>query len=188
MKSAAKAIPLIWGSAIFIGSVFSGCSTAEKSRPEDSIRSIMSDVDSLVGKSEYLATPYVTAGDRLYMIGTQDGKFPDLGWHVAGEMGGVWDHPIKLLDGFTAAIVLDGKTWCLDQADAFVNYPFANKHIFHVAGTGLRIERFQYVPDGQEAVLVEYTLINESAQNKKIDFQWTALTDLRPTWLGNEPA
>src|SRR5436190_233388 len=34
--------------------------------------------------------PYVTAGDRTYLIGTQDGNFPDMGSHVAGEMGGLW--------------------------------------------------------------------------------------------------
>ncbi len=27
--------------------------------------------------------PYVTAGDRAYLIGTQDGNFPDLGEHLA---------------------------------------------------------------------------------------------------------
>jgi glycogen debranching enzyme len=141
-------------------------------------------VDSLVGTSEYRGTPYVTAGDRLYMIGTQDGKFPELGWHIEGEMGGIWGHPIKLLDGFTAAIAVDGKTWCLDQAEAFVNYPFANKHIFRSTEMAVRVERFQYVPDGQEAILVEYTFINEGAKDQKIDFEWTAYTDLRPTWLG----
>jgi hypothetical protein len=26
--------------------------------------------------------PYVTAGDRTYLIGTQDGNFPDMGQHV----------------------------------------------------------------------------------------------------------
>ena len=31
--------------------------------------------------------PYVTAGDRTYLIGTQDGEFPDLGVHVPGERG-----------------------------------------------------------------------------------------------------
>jgi len=41
--------------------------------------------------------PYVTAGDRTYLIGTQDGNFPDMGEHVPGEMGGLWLHPIKLL-------------------------------------------------------------------------------------------
>jgi hypothetical protein len=29
----------------------------------------------------------------------EDGTFPPLGWHTKGEMGGVWMHPIKLLDG-----------------------------------------------------------------------------------------
>ncbi|HEX6434147.1 MAG TPA: hypothetical protein VFZ87_07880, partial [Gemmatimonadales bacterium] len=40
--------------------------------------------------------PYAAAGDRAYLIGTQDGNFPDLGEHVAGEMGGLWVQPIKL--------------------------------------------------------------------------------------------
>ena len=44
--------------------------------------------------------PYLTAGDKTYIIGTQDGNFPDLGGHTPGEMGGVWNHLIKLLDGF----------------------------------------------------------------------------------------
>ena len=43
---------------------------------------------------------YLTAGDRTYIVGTQDGNFPDLGSHVKGEMGGVWMQPIKLMDGF----------------------------------------------------------------------------------------
>ena len=48
--------------------------------------------------------PYVTAGDRTYLIGTQDGNFPDMGEHVPGEMGGLWLHPIKLMDGFWATV------------------------------------------------------------------------------------
>src|SRR5262245_10473379 len=48
--------------------------------------------------------PYVAAGDRTYIIGTQDGNFPDLGRHVEGEMGGLWLHPIKLLDGYWARL------------------------------------------------------------------------------------
>ena len=184
MKLNLSYTPLLCGLGTLLSSVFLGCSTAEKKPTEATVSSLMSGVDSLVGKSEYLNTPFVTAGDRLYMIGTQDGKFPDVGWHVEGEMGGIWDHPIKLLDGFTAAISQNGKTWCLDQAETFVNYPFANKHIFKSAETGLRVERFQYVPDGQEAVFVEYSFMNETSEDKKIDFTWTAYTDLRPTWLG----
>jgi len=61
---------------------------------------VLQHAPALSGRSEYRASPYVTAGNRLYAVGHQDGRFPALGWHVPGEMGGIWDHPIKLFDGF----------------------------------------------------------------------------------------
>lgn len=42
---------------------------------------------------------YVAAGERACIIGTTDGDFPPLGWHIKGQMGGVWAYPLKLLDG-----------------------------------------------------------------------------------------
>jgi hypothetical protein len=42
---------------------------------------------------------YVSAGDRAYVMGFQDGRFYAQGWHVTGEMGGVWTQPLKLVDG-----------------------------------------------------------------------------------------
>ncbi|MEL6805472.1 MAG: glycogen debranching protein, partial [Bacteroidota bacterium] len=140
------------------------------------------DTESIRGRSEYLNSPYVAAGDRLYMVGHQDGSFPDLGWHVAGEMGGIWAHPIKLMDGFTAAIAQDGQSLCLSQADSFVNYPFANQHFFHT--DGLAIERLQFVPDGEEALVVEFVLRNLTEETQRFDLQLTGLSDLRPVWLG----
>ncbi|MEL6649182.1 MAG: glycogen debranching protein [Bacteroidota bacterium] len=140
------------------------------------------DTESIRGRSEYLNSPYVAAGDRLYMVGHQDGSFPDLGWHVAGEMGGIWAHPIKLMDGFTAAIAQDGQSLCLSQADSFVNYPFANQHFFHT--DGLAIERLQFVPDGEEALVVEFVLRNLTEESQRFDLQLTGLSDLRPVWLG----
>ena len=43
---------------------------------------------------------YIAAGDRAYVIGVADGSFPAMGWHIKGEMGGLWSPPIKLLDGY----------------------------------------------------------------------------------------
>src|ERR1700732_5144052 len=51
---------------------------------------------------------YVAAGDRAYIVGVQNGSLvPDvslnpngIGWHITGQMGGVWAHPIKLLHQF----------------------------------------------------------------------------------------
>src|SRR6478736_3073384 len=73
--------------------------------------------------------PYVTAGDRAYLIGTQDGNFPDLGGHVPGEMGGLWLHPIKLVDGFWATVI-DSATRqqsSLSNSKEFLNYPYGNR-------------------------------------------------------------
>ena len=41
----------------------------------------------------------VAAGQRSYVEGFQDGRFYANGWHITGEMGGVWAPPLKLVDG-----------------------------------------------------------------------------------------
>jgi hypothetical protein len=67
-----------------------------------------------------LGEPVVTAGDRVYSISSQNGLFPDpWGGNVPHEVWGVWDHPIKLLDGFWFGLRLPNGvlTW-LGEADA----------------------------------------------------------------------
>jgi glycogen debranching enzyme len=78
--------------------------------------------------------PYVTAGDRTYLIGTQDGNFPDMGNHVPGEMGGLWLHPIKLVDGFRAQIADADSSDAeinedivLSDSTELINYPYGNR-------------------------------------------------------------
>src|SRR3954453_21292246 len=73
-----------------------------------------------------LNDPYVAAGDRAYLIGTQDGNFPELGGHVPGEMAGLWAPPIKLIDGFRATITdsTSGQTTVLSRSAEFINYPY----------------------------------------------------------------
>jgi len=161
------------------------CSAIEKNKSRSFYRQI-SGQPAIVGKSDYLASPYVTAGDRVYMVGYQDGSFPDLGWHIDGEMGGIWDHPIKLMDGFIAKISVRGSndSYCLNKADKFINYPMANCHHFMWEKEHLEIERYQFVPDAVEGVIVEFRIINHGEESKGIIFSFTGMTDLRPTWLG----
>lgn len=137
----------------------------------------------LPGKTEYLASRFVAAGDRAYLIGHQDGTFPDLGWHVAGEMGGIWDHPIKLMDAFSAALVIADQTYCLDSARSFENYPFANIHRYAPV-LGIETSRMQFVPDGMEAVVVEFAFKNTRDQDLPFEFVFNGMSDLRPVWLG----
>lgn len=142
------------------------------------------DSPHIAGKAEYLDSPFVTAGDRVYIVGHQNGSFPELGWHIKGEMGGVWNHPIKLLDGFSAEIVLNEKRIKLNNASEFVNYPFAGKHTFQLENEEIEITRWQFVPDGEEGLSVQYMIQNNSSKEIKPEFIFTVSTDLRPTWLG----
>ncbi|UJP66255.1 alpha-L-rhamnosidase-related protein [Mongoliitalea daihaiensis] len=168
-------------SFFFLGCIcLSSCQTSEKK----ALSSHVQDWLSQDGKTEFLSTPFFAAGDRVYLVGHQDGTFPDLGWHVEGEMGGIWNHPIKLMDGFSASITTEGATYCLNQADQFINYPIANKHLFRVAVPGISVERFQFVPDGKEGVVIEFSFQNNSEDTQSFLFNFTGHTDLQPVWLG----
>ncbi len=159
------------------------CQKPQPAEPAN-LHEIMQGVEGIEGKPAYLASPCVTSGDRLYVVGHQDGTFPDLGWHVTGEMGGIWDHPVKLMDGFAAALRTDGQAHCLDLADRFVKYPFASSHFYEKTPVGVSVERFQFVPDGEEAVVVEFVFKNETPEPQSFTFDFNGMTDLRPVWLG----
>ncbi len=142
----------------------------------------MAGLEGLEGKQEYLSSPFVAAGDRAYVVGHQDGSFPDLGWHVKDEMGGIWAHPIKLLDGYSLNISDDsGLDWCLTNANTFTNYPVGSVHEF--SKDGLEVKRFQFVPDGLEGVVVEYVISNTSAEARRLNLTFTGMIDLMPVWL-----
>jgi len=138
--------------------------------------------NGITGRKEYINSPFVTAGDRVYMVGHQDGTFPDLGWHVEGEMGGIWNHPIKLMDGFTVGIKTASQVYCLDKAERFINYPFGNKHIYNLPG--INAERFQFVPDGLQGMVVTFDFENTGEKNQAVEVEFTGLVDLMPVWLG----
>src|SRR6476646_6312739 len=117
--------------------------------------------------------PYVTAGDRAYLIGTQDGDFPDMGGHVPGEMGGLWLHPIKLIDGFWATVT-DSATHqqsALSAAVEFINYPYGNRFRYELTLDSLEIERFQFSPDGKAGLIVQYLFRNTGDRQRQLSFQ-----------------
>lgn len=149
---------------------------------QKSITPLIRASESINGSFAYLQTPYNTAGDKLYMVGHQDGSFPPLGWHVKDQMGGIWAHPIKLWDGFSASYILRGTTVFLNHATNFINYPYANEHYY--GGALIDISRMQFVPDGKAAVYVEYVLVNKTNQPQEILFSMDATSNLRPVWLG----
>jgi len=134
-----------------------------------------------------LSQPYVTAGDRAYLIGTQDGNFPDMGEHVPGEMAGLWLHPIKLLDGFWATITEPAthQQAALSKSPEFITYPYGNRFRYGPVFDSLEIERFQFSPDSQSGLIVQYQFKNRSARLRELHFRFSVKTDLRPVWYSD---
>ena len=131
--------------------------------------------------------PYVTAGDRAYLIGTQDGNFPDMGGHVPGEMGGLWLPPIKLIDGFQARIAEVGtdKEVLLSQSAEMVAHPYGNLFRYGRVLDDMDVERFQFSPDQQPGLIVQYRFRNASERTRELRLQWSVKTDLRPGWYAD---
>jgi len=149
-----------------------------------SISALLEDAPAIQGNKDYLDSPFATAGDRVYMVGHQNGTFPPLGWHIKGEMGGIWNHPIKLMDGFDATLEWENQALQLNNASQFINYPFANRHIFEFPEEQLVVERIQFVPDSTQGLVVQYIFKNNSPSPISGNFTFTGHSDLLPTWLG----
>lgn len=167
-------------STLLLAGILFAC--GQESPSSASIADMLTEIKSLEGKPEYLNTPYITAGNRVYAVGHQDGTFPDLGWHVTGEMGGVWDHPFKLLDGYMLGLSLEEQYYCLNEAKQFINFPMANQQIFQPTES-LRITRTQFAPDDVEGLVVEYQFENLSAVTQNLSLDFTAMVDLTHVWM-----
>lgn len=157
-----------------------GCYTPDP----HNLATVMGESPFIEGKTEYLNSPFVTAGNRVYLVGHQNGTFPELGWHIQNEMGGIWNHPIKLMDGFQVDLIWEDEVHTLNKAKTFINYPFANKHLFSIKNKNIEVERWQFVPDNKEGIVIQFAIKNLNNTAQKFKLQFVGNADLRPTWLG----
>jgi len=128
--------------------------------------------------TDLAAKRYVAAGDRAYVIGAADGSFAPMGWHIHGEMGGVWAHPIKLLDGYWFA--LDG-TWMPGAERYTTGLGFSQLEFPET--DGLSVTRTEFSPDGSPVVLIGLHVRNTHGGARDV-----ALTmDVRSELMGAYP-
>ena len=135
---------------------------------------------------------YVAAGDRAYVVGVQNGSLvPDvsinpngIGWHITGQMGGVWAHPIKLLHQFQ--FFLNNNP--LPAAAKFVSGAGYVRLELPPTG-GLEISETQFAPDGSPVVLVGVQLNNSSPGVNSFTLAIEAESELIPAfpWSGTMP-
>src|ERR1051325_1071782 len=97
----------------------------------------------------------VTAGQRSYSVGFEDGRFYANGWPIQGEMGGGWTAPLQLLDGVWFGV--DGQ-W-VGQATKFTS-GFGYTRYTLPSIDGLQLERTDFAPDAHRAVLFGLKLTN----------------------------
>jgi hypothetical protein len=131
---------------------------------------------------------YLTAGDRTYVVGTQNGNFPDLGSHVKGEMGGLWMPPFKLMDGFWVKLSDEdakSEAW-LKEAREFINYPYGNRFVYASVLNGIEVERLQFCPQGKGGIVIQYQVKNTSDQLRKLQLEFVIKTDVSPVWFSKE--
>ena len=100
----------------------------------------------------------VAAGTRAYAIGFEDGRFYANGWHITGEMGGVWTPPMKLVDGVWFG--LDGQ-W-VGPATTFTSGQGYTRYALPDTA-GLQVKRTDFVPDGVRGALFGLTVTNPGA-------------------------
>ena len=127
----------------------------------------------------------VTAGTRAYSVGFEDGHFYANGWHITGEMGGVWTPPMKMLDGLWFGV--DGQ-WAgpATSSRAGRDTPATTCR----TRRGLHLQRTDFVPDDQRAALFGLQLTNPGAQAKTVTVKVDARSELMGSypWSGTVPS
>src|SRR4051794_35875360 len=95
----------------------------------------------------------VVTGDRAWVLGTADGRFPAAGFHTRGEMGGFWTPSLKLLDGMWFGI---GDDWIGPATRTTSGWGYVRADL--PATGGVAASRTDFVPDGVAGALVGLTL------------------------------
>jgi hypothetical protein len=115
----------------------------------------------------------VASGTRAYSVGFEDGRFYANGWHITGEMGGVWTPPLKLLDGVWFGIDND---W-IGPATKFTSGQGYTRFDLPQTG-GLNVRRTDFVPDGRRAALFGLELSNPGSAAKAVTVKVDAHSEL----------
>ncbi|HET8951294.1 MAG TPA: hypothetical protein VFN44_12310 [Solirubrobacteraceae bacterium] len=119
---------------------------------------------------------YVAASERAQIEGFQDGRFYANGWHITGEMGGIWSPPLKLLDGVWFGI---DDQWVGPAQEFTSGYGYTRFKLPDTAG--IKVERTDFAPDGPRAGLFRLKLTNPGAA-RTVTFKVDAHSELLPSY------
>lgn len=140
-----------------------------------------------------LDRPFAIAGRRSYLLGHMNGRFPDMGHHLMGEMGGLWSYPLKLADGFWFGISADQDKpvrWMYGRAcRAFTMKMGSLEREFSLKLGRRTIEATQklWVPENGHGVIASVTLQNPGKAPASMLLHWLVRFDIQGTWWSGLP-
>lgn len=121
--------------------------------------------------------PYLVTGHKMYMIGSQDGLFPERGEHLPYQMWGVWAPPVKVLNGLWLKV--NGEL--AEKAVSYEQLPYGG--IFQYEGKDWSMERFQFIPQEEKSLLIRVSLHNSTEKDKTYELSLGLQSNLMPVWL-----
>jgi hypothetical protein len=116
---------------------------------------------------------YGVAGERARAIGFQDGRWYANGWHITGEMGGVWSEPLKLVDGVWFGV---DDQWVGPAGSFTSGWGYSTFDL--PPASGLQLERTDFVPDGRRAALFGLKLTNPGSGSRTVTVKVDAHSEL----------
>jgi hypothetical protein len=116
---------------------------------------------------------YGVAGERARAIGFQDGRWYANGWHITGEMGGVWSEPLKLVDGVWFGV---DDQWVGPATRFTSGWGYARMDL--PPASGLLLERTDFVPDGRRAALFGLKMTNPGPGSRTVTVKVDAHSEL----------
>ncbi len=121
--------------------------------------------------------PYLVTGHKMYMIGSQDGLFPERGEHLPYQMWGVWAPPVKVLNGLWLKV--NGELASL--ASSYEQLPYGAS--FRYEEQDFRMERFQFIPQEEKGLILRISLENLSEETREYELSLGLQANLMPVWL-----
>jgi hypothetical protein len=128
-------------------------------------------------------TPLFLAGPQLYTLTTVGGAVRPFGeWHLPGNMGGVWSHPLRALHGWSLALARNSTTYALDSAIACdLHGSHATRH-FNIES--LTVNWTEFAAQDAPALLSVIAIRNDGGAAWAGTLTLRVEAELRGPWFG----
>jgi glycogen debranching enzyme len=132
-----------------------------------------------------MGTMFFLPGRTIYELGTMDGDFPPIG-RLLGDQGGIWAHPVKVLDGFSFTVREEGREdWTLTDSRHF-SHRFYDAE-FHYERSDLAAVRHDFTAEEESVLYTMLTLRNKTDVARTVNLEFAAGVNIRPAWRSGLP-